>query len=61
MRRRIDETRARLKAKAFDALVSGETFIEPETEEGSEKPEVAGVEIDSEIEQQIDRSLKEEE
>src|SRR5665811_2253700 len=29
MRRRIDETRARLKAKAFDALVSGETFIEP--------------------------------
>ncbi|MHB9111653.1 MAG: hypothetical protein ACYC4D_03365 [Thermoleophilia bacterium] len=61
MRRRIDETRARLKAKAFDALVSGETFIEPETEEGREKHVAAEVEIDSEIEEQIDRSLKEEE
>ncbi|MBI5869849.1 MAG: hypothetical protein HZB44_02660 [Actinobacteria bacterium] len=61
MRRRIDETRARLKAKAFDALVSGETFIEPEPEAGREKHEAAGVEIDSEIEEQIDRSLKEEE
>jgi len=61
MRRRIDETRARLKAKAFDALVSGETFIEPESEEaGREKQEASGVEIDSEIEEQIDRSLKEE-
>lgn len=60
MRRRIDETRARLKAKAFDALVSGETFIEPETEEGREKHKAADVDIDSEIEEQIDRSLREE-
>jgi len=61
MRRRIDETRARLKAKAFDALVSGETFIEPETEEGGhKKKEAAEVDIDSEIGDQIDRSLREE-
>jgi hypothetical protein len=61
MRRRIDETRARLKAKAFDALVSGETFIEPETDEatGGKRPE-AGVDIDRETGEQIDRSLREE-
>ncbi len=61
MRRRIDETRARLKAKAFDAMVSGETFIAPEPEEGSstKKPD-AGVEIDEDVEQKIDQSLKEE-
>ncbi|MDO8735863.1 MAG: hypothetical protein Q7K29_02115 [Thermoleophilia bacterium] len=60
MRRRIDETRARLKAKAFDALVSGETFIEPETGDGQKKHETAEVDIDSEIGEQIDRSLREE-
>lgn len=61
MRRRIDETRARLKAKAFDALVSGETFIEPETDEATgEKRSEARVDIDRETGEQIDRSLQEE-
>ncbi len=61
MRRRIDETRARLKAKAFDAIVSGETFVTPETEEaGFEKSPEGGVGLDREIEEEIDKSLKEE-
>ncbi|MHB1361628.1 MAG: hypothetical protein ACYCW5_03390 [Thermoleophilia bacterium] len=60
MRRRIDETRARLKAKAFDAMVSGETFIEPETSEGGlETKHDADVSIDKDLEEQIDKSLKE--
>lgn len=61
MRRRIDETRARLKAKAFDAMVSGETFIEPEEgrkAEGSEQPGSFGLEED--VEKQIDEELREE-
>jgi len=61
MRRRIDETRARLKAKAFDAMISGETFIEPETEEAvREKKSGSETRIDKDLEEQIDRSLKEE-
>lgn len=61
MRRRIDETRARLKAKAFDAMISGETFIEPETEEAvREKKPGSEARIDKDLEEQIDRSLKEE-
>lgn len=61
MRRRIDETRARLKAKAFDAMISGETFIEPETEEAvREKKSGSEARIDKDLEEQIDRSLKEE-
>ncbi|MCL4473821.1 MAG: hypothetical protein M1539_01040 [Actinobacteria bacterium] len=60
MRRRIDETRARLKAKAFDAMVSGETFIEPEAAESSlEKKHDAGVSVEKDLEDQIDKSLKE--
>ena len=61
MRRRIDETRARLKAKAFDAIVSGETFVTPETEEaGFEKSPEDSVGLDREIGEEIDKSLKEE-
>ncbi|MEK6536520.1 MAG: hypothetical protein AABZ63_03435, partial [Actinomycetota bacterium] len=61
MRRRIDETRARLKAKAFDAMISGETFIEPETEEPvREKKPGSEARIDKDLEERIDRSLKEE-
>lgn len=59
MKKRIDETRARLKAKAFDAMVSGETFVTPETGEPI-KAEEPDVEIDEETGNQINRSLKEE-
>jgi hypothetical protein len=57
MRRRIEETRARLKAKAFDAMVQGESFISTETEANSSGEEV---DIDSESDDVIERSLKEE-
>jgi len=57
MRRRIDETRARLKAKAFDAMMSGESFTETEGDELKQRPEEGG--LDEELENQIDRSLKE--
>lgn len=60
MRRRIDETRARLKAKAFDAMVSGETFIETEADKARKKEKLDKPELDKEIDQQIDESLKEE-
>ncbi|MFA5809181.1 MAG: hypothetical protein WC935_02425 [Thermoleophilia bacterium] len=59
MKKRIDETRARLKAKAFDAMVSGETFVTPDTGEPIKATE-PGVEIDEETGDQINRSLKEE-
>lgn len=58
MKKRIDETRARLKAKAFDAMVSGETFVTPETGEPITASE-PGVDIDEETGDQINRSLKE--
>jgi len=57
MRRRIDETRARLKAKAFDAMISGESYQETEGEELMQRPEEGG--LDKELENQIDQSLKE--
>lgn len=60
MRRRIDETRNRLKAKAFDAMVSGETFIEPEVEGASQvrktEPDTA---LEKDLEEHIDKSLTE--
>lgn len=60
MRRRIDETRARLKAKAFDAMVSGETFIEPEAgSAGLTQKHEAGGKIDEDLEERIDKSFKE--
>ncbi|MHB1389728.1 MAG: YtxH domain-containing protein [Thermoleophilia bacterium] len=59
MRKRIDETRARLKAKAFDAMISGETFVESENpalrRENTPEPGV-----DQKTADQIDDSLREE-
>ncbi|MBE0428618.1 MAG: hypothetical protein IBX61_01945 [Thermoleophilia bacterium] len=57
MRRRIEETRARLKAKAFDAMVSGETFIEGEEE--ISKQALPETRFDHDIEFQVDESLTE--
>lgn len=58
MKKRIDETRARLKAKAFDAMISGETFVTPDTGEPIKARE-PGVDIDEETGDQINHSLKE--
>lgn len=60
MRRRIDETRARLKAKAFDAMVSGETFIEETgVEKASGHQKAAEPKLEKEVEEQINESLRE--
>lgn len=59
MRRRINETRDRLKAKAFDALVSGETFIETEADKDKMHDQPTGPRLAEDVEKQIDQSLKE--
>ena len=60
MRRRIDETRSRLKAKAFDAMMSGESFITPEEEQEKQEKEAGGPGFDEDIEKTVDDSFKEE-
>ena len=61
MRRRIEETRARLKAKAFDAMMSGESALL--SRDSGEKPLPKGddVKLDGELESTIDESLSQEE
>ena len=61
MRRRIEETRARLKAKAFDAMMSGEAALL--SRDSGEKPVPKGddVKLDGELESTIDESLSQEE
>ena len=62
MRRRIEETRARLKAKAFDAMMSGEAALL--SRDSGEKPvptaDDAGLELDAETDNVIDESLSQE-
>ncbi len=60
MRRRINETRDRLKAKAFDAMVSGETFIETEADKARKHGKPDSPKLGDEVEKQIEESLKEE-
>ncbi len=60
MRRRIEETRARLKAKAFDAMMSGEAALL--SRDSGEKPVPTGddVDLDAETDSTIDESLSQE-
>ena len=61
MRRRIEETRARLKAKAFDAMMSGEAALL--SRDSGEKPVPTAedaVELDAETDTAIDESLSQE-
>lgn len=56
MRRRIEETRARLKAKAFDAMMSGEASLL--SRDSGEKPVPEGsVDLDSEAAAQLEEGL----
>lgn len=56
MRRRIEETRARLKAKAFDAMMSGEAALL--SRDSGEKPVPDGtIQLDSEASAQVDEGL----
>ena len=57
MRRRIEETRARLKVKAFDAVVSGEAALL--SRDSGERPAPRGddLKLDDELERTIDEAL----
>jgi hypothetical protein len=62
MRRRIEETRARLKAKAFDAMMSGEAALL--SRDSGQKPvptaDAAALDLDAETDTVIDESLSQE-
>lgn len=60
MRARIEQTRSRLKAKAFDAMMAGEAALlgrDADGEGGAPKPSVS---FDTEIERTVDSTLREE-
>ncbi len=60
MRARIELTRSRLKAKAFDAMMAGESALlgrDDNLQGGAFKPAAP---VDSEIEQTVDSTLREE-
>ncbi|HEY5388696.1 MAG TPA: hypothetical protein VIL79_12435, partial [Thermoleophilia bacterium] len=58
MRRRIEETRARLKAKAFDAMMSGEAALLRNDSGDKPVPKADEVELEPEIDTTIDNSLQ---
>ncbi len=60
MRRRIEETRARLKAKAFDAMMSGEAALLSRDSGEKPVPSADDVKIDDETDTAIDESLSQE-
>lgn len=57
MRRRIEETRARLKAKAFDAMMSGESALLSRDSGEKPVPRASDVDIDDEAASAVDESL----
>ncbi len=61
MRGRIEETRSRLKAKAFDAMMTGESALLGRDPDGVDVKLPAPTEVDGEIVQTIDDTLREEE
>ena len=61
MRRRIEETRARLKAKAFDAMMSGEAALLSRDSGDKPVPKSGDHGLDEETDTVIDESLSQEE
>jgi hypothetical protein len=61
MRGRIEETRSRLKAKAFDAMMTGESALLGRDPDGVDVKLPTPTEVDGEIVQTIDDTLREEE
>ena len=59
MRRRIEETRARLKAKAFDAMMSGEAALLSRDSGESSVPREADVGVGDDVAQTIEEGLSE--
>jgi len=60
MRRRIEETRARLKAKAFDAMMSGEAALLRNDTGDKPVPKGDEVALEPEIDTTIDESFSQE-
>ena len=61
MRSRIEVTRSRLKAKAFDAMMTGESsLLGRDTEDAEHRKKVVPA-VDSEVNETIETSLREEE
>ena len=60
MKARIELTRSRLKAKAFDAMMAGESALLGRDEEEIATAAKRTVTFDSEIEQTVDNTLREE-
>jgi hypothetical protein len=60
MRRRIEETRARLKAKAFDAMMSGESALLRNDSDENVVPRGDEAGLEPEIDSTIDESLSQE-
>ena len=58
MRSRIELTRSRLKAKAFDAMMSGESALLGRDPQGAKRPNIVPA-VDSEVNDTIENSLKE--
>jgi hypothetical protein len=61
MKSRIEVTRSRLKAKAFDAMMTGESALLGRDAEGSDRNRSAPPSVDTEVDETIESSLREEE
>jgi hypothetical protein len=61
MRSRIEMTRSRLKAKAFDAMMMGEAALLGRDSEDAEPKQPVAPAVDSEIDQTVETSLREQE
>jgi hypothetical protein len=61
MKNRIESTRSRLKAKAFDAMMTGESALLGRDAEGASRAETKAAGVDSDIDETIETSLREEE
>ena len=59
MRRRIEETRARLKAKAFDAMMSGEAALLSRDAGESAVPREPEADVGDDVAQSIEDGLSE--
>ena len=60
MRRRIEETRARLKAKAFDAMMSGEAALLARDSGDSPVPRDVDVDVSEDVAESIEEGLSQE-
>jgi hypothetical protein len=61
MKSRIEVTRSRLKAKAFDAMMTGESSLLGRDTGGVDRKRNAPDDVDSEVAETIESSLREEE